>query len=282
MSAQRAAVDAVAKAADQAAGRARDLRDGADRVEALHELRVALRRVRSLLRVYGRSFDDGWVAAVIAEYRALSEPFGAARDLDVLIARLDAHGARLDEVDQPAFAKLRKQLATERERAHQLVRDSVSGDRWSAFEMLLASPITIGTLSEAEIATELAGRWRKLQKQGRRRRLEGAPDEALHELRIRIKRLRYSLDAASLVLGPDAAAHARALGAVQDHLGVLHDTVVSQAQLRRRAAADPRLAFVAGQLAGFERAAYERARARWRKQWRRARRSKLLGWAAAA
>jgi CHAD domain-containing protein len=113
--------------------------------------------------------------------------------------------------------------------------------------------------------------WRSL-KSGAIAIREGAPDEQLHDLRIRAKRCRYAAEAAAAATGKRAAAFAKEVAALQEVLGELHDAVVAEAWLRNRAQA-PRIhdtaLFAAGELVALQRDAAERSRNGWRAAWRR-------------
>ena len=91
----------------------------------------------------------------------------------------------------------------------------------------------------------------------------GAPDEQLHDLRIRAKRCRYAAEAAAPATGKRAASFAREVAALQDVLGELHDAVVAEAWLRERSQA-PRIhetaLFATGELVALQRDAAERSR----------------------
>jgi CHAD domain-containing protein len=91
------------------------------------------------------------------------------------------------------------------------------------------------------------------------------PDEALHEIRIRAKRLRYACEAVAVVVGKPATRLAKDAAALQGVLGDQHDAVVAEEWLREasRTAKGP-AAIVAGQLIATERAAQAAGRSEWR------------------
>jgi CHAD domain-containing protein len=100
------------------------------------------------------------------------------------------------------------------------------------------------------------------------------PDEALHEVRIGAKRVRYAAEAVAPVLGRKAARFARAAAELQTILGEHHDAVVTAQLLRERSTGAPsEVAFAAGELAGLEQAAADRARSEWLGAWKRLRRA---------
>jgi len=80
------------------------------------------------------------------------------------------------------------------------------------------------------------------------------------------------------VFGKKARAFAEGAATLQDVLGEHQDAVVAGAWLRETAAAEPDLAFVAGQLAAFEALAAQEARRRWPEAWSTLSRKKLRFW----
>ena len=109
--------------------------------------------------------------------------------------------------------------------------------------------------------------------------LPGRPtDPDLHRIRIRAKRVRYAAEAVAPVSGKKAVRFAAAAAALQDTLGELQDAAVAYDWLAAASRHHPAVAFTAGQLAGFELARAESARAEWPSGWRRLSRDKLRSW----
>lgn len=106
-------------------------------------------------------------------------------------------------------------------------------------------------------------------------------DQALHEVRLRVKRLRYACEAVEPVIGRPARRLAKAAGSLQDVLGSLHDTVIAQAWLRRAAAAgSSEETLLADQLVSALRLDAERFREAWRERWQRLENKRLVKWLA--
>jgi hypothetical protein len=105
------------------------------------------------------------------------------------------------------------------------------------------------------------------------------PDEALHEVRIRAKRVRYAAEAAAPVVGKSARRMAVAVAEVQGVLGDLHDADVAEDWLRQAAkSSPPSTALVAGQLISQARLERADGRRSWPKPWRAASDRKLRAW----
>jgi CHAD domain len=81
--------------------------------EELHQLRVATRRLRSVLRTAGRVLEPSWAEALRDELSWLGGELGPARDADVLLEHLRHEAAALDPADRRAFKPLLDQLVEE-------------------------------------------------------------------------------------------------------------------------------------------------------------------------
>jgi CHAD domain-containing protein len=231
--------------------------------ENLHDMRVAVRRARALLRTGSALYTDD-VTALVAELRWLGEVLGAVRDPDVQLERLRAQVETLGE-DRRATRPLLRSLERERSRARTAMLKALSGARY--FALLDAFAAAIESLTpaggDATLADVATRQLKKLRK--RVRETSDAPtDEELHTLRKQGKRARYAFE-----LAGDQRLVKRAK-ALQDVLGGHQDSVVAEVRLRAFAeSAQPSEAVVAGRLIEHERGLRSEARARWRKAWRR-------------
>ena len=232
--------------------------------ESLHDMRVAVRRSRALLRA-GRALIATDTGPLMLELRWLGEVLGSVRDLDVLLERLHAEAAALDAGDRTAANHLLRSLARERARAHRALLKALDGTRYLA--LLDSFEATLAGLERRRAGATLdALARRQLKKLDRAVRAVGADpaDAELHELRKLGKRTRYAFELA----GNDRAV--RCATALQDVLGAHQDAVVAEARLRALAADAPAAqALAAGRLIEGERRRRKRARAGWRKSWRR-------------
>ena len=124
----------------------------------------------------------------------------------------------------------------------------------------------------------VAGPWRHLAKAVAA--LDPVPaDEALHEVRIRAKRLRYACEAVGEVVGKPATVLARSAAELQGVLGDFHDAIVAEEWLRSASAkASGAQALAAGQLIARERDDAARCRSAWVDSWEQLNRKKLRAW----
>jgi CHAD domain-containing protein len=120
------------------------------------------------------------------------------------------------------------------------------------------------------------GPWRRLRS-AVRQLPEQPADPELHRIRILAKRARYAAEAVEPVVGPGAAAFARAAAKLQTVLGEHQDSVTAQAWLRSIRVSGRR-AFVAGELIAMEHMAAQEARAKWPKVWDSLDRKRLHQW----
>lgn len=254
--------------------------------EAVHQARVATRRLRSDLRTFGGVVDPDWDASLRAELQWLGRLLGAVRDTDVLIERLDGRIATLSAGDHEPGKHLLEGLGTQREQARTELLTAMRSDRYLALlERLLAAARAVPASVDAanldlELGDFVARPWKQL-----RRAVEALgdepPDPALHAVRIRAKRCRYAAEAVAPAIGKPAKRFAVAVAALQDVLGEHQDAVVAEYWVRAHAAQSDRRvqpAFVAGELAALEHIAARDSRAAWPDAWKRARRRSLRRW----
>jgi len=245
-----------------------------DDPENLHQHRVAARRVRVYLRAARRQLDAAWRRSVAGPLRELGEASGPVRDLDVLLERLRGELQRLDEPDRTAGDALLSSLEAERDAARAALLDALGGDGYRNVLARLRRPPRLAPEVDAVPLERNARReFRRLVEAVDR--LGDHPDEeALHRLRIELKRARYAAELSDLEgkRGRRFLADARAL---QDLLGDHQDAVTTEQRLRALTAVDlqTKTAFVAGRIVERERARRERAAERLPAAWKRLRRS---------
>ncbi|HZR94630.1 MAG TPA: CYTH and CHAD domain-containing protein [Gaiellaceae bacterium] len=231
--------------------------------ESLHDMRVAVRRSRALLRA-GRDLVATDTQMLRLELQWLGSVLGDVRDLDVLLARLHAEAAELDPEDRAAAERLLRGLERARGRARRALLKALDGQRYANLLDRFESTLEALESTQSDVSLKkLAGR--ELKKLGRDVDAAGddPADETLHALRKRGKRARY---AAELAGEKTVVARAKVF---QDVLGEHQDSVVAEERLRALAHEAPQdQAVAAGLLIARERASRERARRSWRKAWR--------------
>jgi CHAD domain-containing protein len=232
------------------------LAQGGDDPEHVHQLRVGLRRLRSAagaMRPFGAGLPPGWEAAVQPVFDALGESRDRHVQSTTLAPELAAAGAPLADLGPPSAA-----TATGLAR---LVRGSRFQDALSALSSFAETPDAgTGTASGDGLAY-LAARLHKLSRQVMRgaRRFDALPFEDQHQVRKRLKSLRYLAEfAAPAFKRADVKAWMKAQSAAQDALGTHIDRVLAARRFAALSATDPRAWFAAGWLrAKSERSARE-------------------------
>ena len=241
--------------------------------EAVHDMRVAVRRLRSLLRTARPLLDRSWAESLRAELDWLAARLGAVRDLDVLIEHFETTAAGLNGGDAALGSALVRPLVTERDRARKRLRSSLEKARYYELLDALEGAATVMPARGGDVTL------RKLvRKEGRKlkRRARGFPDlsdAALHKLRIQGKRARYAAELAAPAEGKPARRLVDAARELQDVLGEHQDAVVAVRQLRELARVADRTdtALVAGRLVELEEARKRAARRDAVGVWKRAR-----------
>ena len=247
------------------AGEPADAADLADAPtpEHLHQLRVGLRRLRSVLRVFAAQAPAPAAALAPALGRLFGQ-LGTARDFDVMAERL---WPALQAAGAPLVALPAPQLPAQA--LPPLLRAPATQQLWLA---LLAAcqvpagaepPAAAGPPAEpagalrASLGPPLARLLRQVQRDGQR--FATLDDPTRHRLRRRIKRLRYAIEASAALWPARRAARClAALEKAQGPLGDYHDSVVALHAYQAHAAQDPRAWFAVGWLAA-RRAALEAA-----------------------
>jgi CHAD domain-containing protein len=253
--------------------------------EAVHQARVATRKLRSHLRTFGPLLEPEWTEPLRSELGWLAMALGAVRDREVLLERLRERAKSLPASDSRSAASLLHILEVEIESLRKKLYTELDSDRYvELLERLVAaahSPVCTLDADQPALTTlpPLAtSPWRRLRS-AVRQLPEQPTDPELHRIRILAKRARYAAEAVAPVVGADAAAFARAAAKLQTILGEHQDSVTAQARLRA-ARVTGRRAFVAGELIALEHVAAEKARKDWPKVWNALDRKRLRKWMA--
>ena len=199
--------------------------------EGVHQMRVALRRLRSALATYSSMVDGHRAARLRAELKWLGGVLGVERDAQVISRRLEALVA--DQPDRlvigPVADRVRHELGERSRRGRAEVDAALAGDRYlrllDELETFLESPTVTdaGQVTARDLVPELlAAELQRLRTRHRRAQDSVDPHErelALHEVRKASKRLRYAAESAVPVLGERAARLAELAEGVQELFG---------------------------------------------------------------
>ena len=217
------------------AGAARNRLTNASDAEALHDYRVALRRLRSCLRAYRKSLRSTVTRKTLRRLRRLAHGTNRSRDLEVHLAWLEEQSARAGATERAAVAWLIERLTAEREREREemIARDD------SLFSVVHGR--LVAQLTKYRTTVHLDGDSRRRSTaivtsglvhavSGRLRDhlrwiLGYSSTDAIHRARISAKHLRYLLEPFAPAI-PDGAAVVGRLKALQDVFGDVHDAHV--------------------------------------------------------
>ncbi|MFY9329685.1 MAG: CHAD domain-containing protein [Georgfuchsia sp.] len=213
--------------------------------EYIHQMRVALRRLRAAMRLFRAVLPPGLDKQLLPPLRELMMVLGATRDLDVLEAEIVAPvAAALPE--EPRIAALASLVAERRYRARQQLVALLGAPEYGRLMLLVMTRLNGIAADEAEAAeTSLvafaATYLKRLQRKTLRLAHAVHQDDpvSLHALRIAAKRLRYALEFFSPLLHTRRAATLlNHLTQLQDKLGQLNDLANAGALLMDCAAAN--------------------------------------------
>ena len=254
-----------------------------DDPEELHELRVAGRRMDGILRQFQSSLPATFLG-LRPLLKQVMRALGEVRDLDVALSELETFKRELPESDREGVEPLRQHLESERRRARARmlgVLDSVSAqENLQKLISLLAVPSAASPQSSPGLALCVAPelirvRYRKLRKRADLLSSDSSM-EAYHEVRGRVKKFRYALEAVAVIYGKSAEQMLRTLRRWQDKLGVQQDAAVACRRLKALASAPPEgippeTLFLMGRLAEHYASASGQARKLYAKAYRRVR-----------
>ncbi|PYR24841.1 MAG: hypothetical protein DMF98_14185 [Acidobacteria bacterium] len=204
-------------------------------VRAVHRTRVASRRLRELLPIL--QLEPGRVRKLGRRLRKVTKRLGVVRELDVLLMLIDELYVSHRE-HSLALGRMAVAVSKERDAARESLSHRMPVDKMRRIARKLAR--IVDGLHESEASTghtSAADAWRwavDAQAAVRASRLSLALTQAgsvylperLHAVRIALKKLRYSVELATVAAGRKAVAELRTLKRAQDALGRLHDLQV--------------------------------------------------------
>ncbi len=221
-------------------------------IEALHDMRVATRRLRAAFEVFGSAFDSKALKPHLRGLRAIGQALGKVRDLDVFMekarAYLDclpedhlhdldpmlqvweaqrqtARAALLAHLDSLAYQKFKHRfnifVQTPGAGATPIHADQSNDSRATARIGAAPIPTLVKEIAPLLIYQRLA------VVRSYDRHLPDASVQRLHALRIEFKQLRYTIEYFREVLGEESRWVINEIKKLQDHLGDLHDAFVA-------------------------------------------------------
>lgn len=219
-----------------------DVLDSAD-IEGVHQMRVAIRRLRSALRNFSSLMKSNPFKESKKDLKRLANTLGTARDQDVTIAALEKlHNKAKNE-------RIKKNLAEKIEK-HRIVREEIQSELSKILDVSLLENLrenfskALNKVNEknVKVAKLTAGEaGRKVISKNihefcdlSESLLNPFNQEKLHQLRIAAKRLRYAIELFAVCWGEQILPFANKISDMQDYLGELHDNDLWIVNLSRR------------------------------------------------
>lgn len=215
--------------------------------EFLHDYRVQIRKIRSVLSLFKGVYEDAQTAELKARFSALASPTGRLRDLDVYLLTRQQYSRLLPDSLQPGLDALFKifgrQRAEEQEVLARHLRSAAYKREITALEKLFkrAQNLKPGIYADQSAHVYASERiWQHYRKVRKAAESIGpdTPDAEIHELRIRCKKLRYLMEFFAPVFPKPALSKLlKALKRLQENLGLFNDYSVQQEKLQALLAA---------------------------------------------
>ena len=229
--------------------------------EAVHQMRVGLRRFRAALTAFKPMLEGEGLAEVKAGAKWLAQALDEARDIDVFIQ--DSFRPAEAAAD-PAMEALGSRLRHLQAEAYEHVAASLDSPRFASLVLDVAAWVEVGlwVRQDERIRHEAAGAFgaraldrlhRKVRKKGRH--LKDLSPASRHKLRIEAKKLRYTIeffvDVFRQKQGRRRERYRQAIRGLQDRLGELNDLAVARAKAPRLlGGGGSQAAFAAGLIIG--------------------------------
>jgi len=222
-------------------------------VEGVHQIRVAVRRLRAALALFEPHLPPCTSSGFNDELRRLGAIFGRARDWDVFVFET-LLAAEKDLSGAARLHLLRDAAEIERAAAHAAISAALGAPSFARLAIGMAAWIANSadgrlqhhddalTASVEDVAPDLLDRvWRKVAKRGRH--VEQASHEQQHAFRKAIKKLRYSIEFLSgLYRDKQVATYLGPCEDLQELFGTINDAAMTIALSEQLHAADEDLA----------------------------------------
>lgn len=212
-------------------------------IETLHDMRVATRRMRAAMGVFGAYLDRPRIKPFAKDLKRVGRTLGAVRDLDVFREKTQIYIDTLPPERQNELEPLMVVLNAEHQKARNRLLDFLDSERYVRFKKNFSIFLKKPGAAEPPVFTSEGAPfphriqhtlpivlYQRLARVRAFEELVNKPDvavEQLHQLRIAFKGLRYTLEFFREVLGRDAEALIEEIKGMQDHLGALQDAVVT-------------------------------------------------------
>ncbi len=203
--------------------------------EALHQLRVASRRLRAWIEFFSKSLYAAQLAAHRRDLKWITAQTGLVRECDVNSELLNGRSAKIDPELATAIAPIMEALATRRKEEHAKLYELLASRRYRNLIARLSKPSIKRAGAERQIGFAAADMLKPMMREVIRRgdKLDDeVPARKFHKQRVRIKRMRYVFDLLEPLGAKQHKKTLTCLESLQDALGAYHDTIVASDWLR--------------------------------------------------
>lgn len=249
--------------------------------EAVHQIRVAARRMRTVLLSVRNIVHDEWVEPLLSGLKWLSGVFARARDLDVQIRYFRREAEQLKSHDRRPVERFLRHLQSEREKTQQMLIDEMKSARYLGFVSKLrqAAEVPEVVKSNRTLTHVAARQFRKLRKAVRKLKHSPSNDD-LHCVRIRTKRARYAAELAQVCDSKPIARFIKRAKQFQDLLGTHQDAVLAERYVREllKYHTGQQAAFTAGLLVARANQQREAVREEFWSEWKRLKKRGKRAW----
>ena len=203
-------------------------------IEDVHQMRVATRRMRSVLRVASPLLKPEWEKPLRDKLGWLGRQLGEARDLDVQIAYFKGQFDRVKPADRAAFERFIEYLEEKRSKVQRQLVSHLRRPRYVALINRLIPAVREPSMVSHDITLpDLAEKaFRRLRKAVKKLG-HSVSDATWHCVRIQAKRARYAAELSEWCSGRVATRFVDKIKLIQDQLGDIQDAVIAEAHLRR-------------------------------------------------
>ena len=197
-------------------------------IEFLHRMRVATRRMRSLLKVMNGVYDEERIEPINYDLRRVGQLLGEVRDIDTFVPFLRSCQTTLPKSANPAIEHVIEDRLTAREQKLKIIRAEFKSEWYIDLKRSMAEFIAEHSFYDLEsediqiVAPRLIENCLIKILKHRNRMYNASPAE-LHRQRIRFKRFRYTCEFFMSFYGNKLAPFIKELEDIQDILGLMQD-----------------------------------------------------------
>ena len=199
--------------------------------EELHQYRVTLRKMHSILHEFGDCMDKDIYGLLKLELKLMIEPTNELRDMDVFLENMDAYRAMLQSRHKKSLASVENRLKIERGKSFDGVKQFVKSPEYLGMlsivndltrEDKFYSSCSLNPIDQV-LKNRIAKRYQSIRESATKLSRKDDP-AAFHKLRISVKKLRYLIETFAHLFAPKPCAKAsKQLKTFQTRLGRLQD-----------------------------------------------------------